>query len=123
MGKQDKQEQEVVRRWTQWREPEARAILREWRRSGLSADAFARSRGFSSMRLWYWQKRLGGSEAPSTEVVKFVALAVPSPAAASMMARQIEIEHGGVRLRVREDLDVAHVARLVSALAGVNGPC
>jgi hypothetical protein len=36
---------------------------------------------------------------------------------------QIEIECAGIRLRVREELDVAHVARLVAALAGVGRAC
>jgi hypothetical protein len=35
-------------------------------------------------------------------------------------AAQIEIERGGVVLRVREDLDVSHVARLVAALAATE---
>jgi hypothetical protein len=46
------------RGWKQWTESEARAALVEWKQSGLSAEAFARSRGFSSMRLAYWAKRL-----------------------------------------------------------------
>ena len=33
-----------------------------------------------------------------------------------------EITHHGVVLRVREDIDVAHLARLVAALAG-TAPC
>jgi hypothetical protein len=36
---------------------------------------------------------------------------------------QIEIEHSGVVLRVREDLDVVHVARLVAALAAAEQSC
>jgi hypothetical protein len=38
-------------------------------------------------------------------------------------ARALEIEHAGVVIRVREDLDVAHVARLVAALASVKSSC
>jgi hypothetical protein len=38
-------------------------------------------------------------------------------------ARHIEIEHDGVVLRVREDLDVKHVARLVAALAAAEQTC
>ncbi len=38
-------------------------------------------------------------------------------------AGKIEIERQGVVLRVREDLDVEHVARLVAALAYAERPC
>jgi hypothetical protein len=38
-------------------------------------------------------------------------------------SRQIEIERGGVLLRVREDLDAAVVARLVAALGRVEESC
>ena len=33
------------------------------------------------------------------------------------------LERGGVVIRVREDLDVAHVARLVAALGAAEPPC
>ena len=42
---------ETGRRWRQWKEPEARAVLADWARSGLSAAAFAKSRGFSEKRM------------------------------------------------------------------------
>jgi hypothetical protein len=38
-------------------------------------------------------------------------------------AGHIEIERNGVVLRVREDLDVEHVARLVAALATAAQTC
>lgn len=38
-------------------------------------------------------------------------------------AAQIEIERGGLVVRVREDLDVAHVARLVAAIAATEPLC
>jgi hypothetical protein len=113
------------RGWKQWTDSEARAALVEWKQSGLSAEAFARSRGFSSMRLAYWAKRLPARAAHGGgEPVKFVAIDVPrsAPAVGAPM-HQIEIECAGIRLRVREELDVEHVARLVAALAGVGRAC
>ena len=104
------------RGWTRWTEDEARAVLAEHRQSGLSAAAFARRSGFLVSRLAYWQKRLGDSQSTS---VQFVSV----PLAASAARAQIEIEHQGVLVRVREDLDVAHVARLVRALARAAQPC
>jgi len=105
------------RGWTRWTEDEARAVLAEHRQSGLSAAAFARRSGFLVTRLAYWQKRLGDSQSTS---VQFVSV----PLTASSGARSsIEIEHEGVIVRVREDLDVAHVARLVRALARAAQPC
>ncbi len=42
-----------------WREPEARQVVSLWRKSGLSASAFARAKGLADeQRLSWWRKRL-----------------------------------------------------------------
>jgi hypothetical protein len=95
-------------RWTQWGEAEARIALGELAASGESAVPFARRSGFSSQRLLYWKKRLGEVSAPAA----FVAVRLPS---GSHARDTIEIRVDGVAVHVREELDVAHVARLVEA--------
>jgi hypothetical protein len=100
-----------------WSADEARAVLEQWGRSGQSATAFARARGFSPMRLSYWSKRLS-SEAP----VQFVSVPLAEASAAGAQA-VIEIEHGGVKLRVREGLCVEHVASLCAALVRAVHTC
>lgn len=107
------------RRWKQWKEPQAREALSSWQRSGLSAAAFCAREGYSVARLQYWSKRLGEASRPGTPSVSFVPIALDD----MRRARQFEIECGNVVLRVREDLDVSHVARLVAALAAVEPPC
>lgn len=108
--------------WRQWDEKEARKVLARWRRSGLSAKKFAREQGFSAHRLQYWVKRLG-----SEGTVKFVPVPVPEVGVLSNSAPigtgLIEIEHGGVKVRVREDLDVERIGQLCAALARVERPC
>ena len=104
--------------WRQWTEGEARAALEEFGRSGESEARFARSRGISTQRIRYWKKRL--AEAPA--VPAFVPVHVPV-AEAPMVAERIEIVVGSVTVRVREDLDVEFVARLVEALAGRGRAC
>jgi transposase-like protein len=117
------EEQFSKRKWRQWKPAEARLVIAEWRRSGLSAAAFARKAGVSEARLRYWSKRLGEGEVErKPRAVEFVAvpLTVPGP---SSRRGLLEIEHAGVVVRVREDLDVEHVARLVSALARGRASC
>ena len=41
-----------------WGEKDARAVLKAWRRSGLSVHAFAHSVGLDAQRLFWWRKRL-----------------------------------------------------------------
>jgi len=106
-------------RWKQWKEPEARAALASWRRSGLSAAAFCAREGYSAKRLRYWLERLGEAPSPRSAAVSFVPITVGEV----RQVRQLEIERGGVVVRVREDLDVAHVARLVAALKSVEPQC
>src|SRR5207302_78157 len=97
-----------------WTESEAREALAELEASGESVAGFARRKGVSAQRLAYWRKRLG--QAVET---RFVALELPTTASA-----RIEIAAAGVVVRVREDLDVEHVARLVEAIGQrVGGAC
>ena len=104
-------------RGPRWKADEAREVLAQWRRSGMSAAAFARERGLSSMRLSYWAKQLGSEP---TAPVQFVPVAL---GAASNADAVIEIAHGGVTLRVRESLDAEHVGQLCAALVRAVRPC
>jgi hypothetical protein len=93
-----------------WKETEARTVLDEFERSGMTRGAFARQRGISLARLDYWRRRLA-----STPSSAFVAVTVPDAA-----HHHLEIEVGGVLLRVREDLDPTRLARLVATLRGAE---
>jgi hypothetical protein len=104
-----------TRRWRQWTEQEAREALEELASSGESTASFARGKGVSTQRLAYWRKRLGRVAVPA-----FVAVELPTGSSRTC----IEIAAAGVVVRVREDLDVEHVARLAEAIARrVGGAC
>jgi transposase-like protein len=103
-------------RGRRWGADEAREVIAQWRRSGQSASAFARVRGFSTTRLSYWAKRLS-----SDATVRFVPIAVDESAARSRAV--LEVEHGGVKLRVREDLGVDQVGQLCAALVRAVRAC
>ena len=100
------------RHWHQWREEDARAALAEHAKSGQSMTRFARDRGVSLRRLMYWRKRLSdGGSSPN-----FVAVALSPSTSMRAPAALIEIVADGVAVRVREDLDVEHLARIVAAV-------
>ena len=104
--------------WRQWGEAEAREMLDAFSRSGKTMAAFARSRGFSVRRMEYWRRRLVTSPA-----VAFVPVTLPALAHAAVAPEAtIAITLGDVTVRVREDLDIERVARLVVAIAG-RGTC
>ncbi len=103
------------RRWHQWTEAKARSVLDDFVAAGLTPAAFCARRGISRGRLAYWRQRLA-APSPSTTPA-FVAVSLPAP---NRTDEQIVIEHRGVRLRVREDLDANHLARIVAALADVT---
>jgi len=101
------------RHWRQWTEEQARSALDEFAASGESAAGYARRTGVSTRRLAYWKGRLAEA-GPTT----FVAVALPTSAQPAVPALpHIEIDSDGVTVRVREDLDVEHLARIVDALA------
>jgi hypothetical protein len=95
----------------QWTEEQARETLEDLAESGESAAVFARRKGLSPRRIAYWKKRIG-----SRARTEFVAVALPEAPRAS-----IEIGAGSIVIRVREDLDVEHVARLVEAIGRRRG--
>ena len=43
----------------QWSEVEARGVLGAWQKSGMSIERFARQRGFTPQRLYWWKRKLG----------------------------------------------------------------
>ena len=98
-------------RW--WTEDEARTVLAELAKSGESLAAFARTRGLPAQRLRYWKKRIGAAKS----VPAFLPVSWPAAAPTASGAPMMEIVTGGITLRVREDLDVEHLARIVTALA------
>jgi hypothetical protein len=104
--------------WPRWTEDEARTALAELARSGQSMAEFARCRGFSTARIRYWKERLGATAA----IPAFVPVSLPV-ATGAMVRPTIEIIARDVTVRVREDLDVEHVARLVEALANRSRGC
>jgi len=59
-------------------ESERRSLVREWRRSGLSATAFSEGRNFHATTLYGWLRRYGSAARPSVKL-GFVE-AIPSPA-------------------------------------------
>jgi hypothetical protein len=97
------------RAWTRWTEAEARAALTSFAASGESELAFAQRNGISRQRLRYWRERLGRAVATPA----FVAVEIPR---SGSQTPTIEIQVGEVLVRVRESLDVEHVARLIRAL-------
>jgi transposase-like protein len=103
---------DLRRRWRQWTESEARAALAELARSGEGIARFARRKGVSEQRLYYWRRRIAEVAAPAFVAV---ALATSRP--------QIEIASEAVTVRVREDLDPERVGDLVEVVARRGRPC
>jgi hypothetical protein len=56
---------------TEWTEGDARQVLDEWRQNGQTIAAFARDRGMSAPRLYWWRRRLpkAGAVAPALSLV------------------------------------------------------
>ncbi len=56
-----------------WTEEQGYEVVRQWRRSGLSMSAFARSRGYNPMRVQYWRERAeAAAAAPAASAMKLV---------------------------------------------------
>jgi hypothetical protein len=82
-----------------------------WRSSGQTADAFASGRGFAGGTLRWWASRLARRPPALVRVV-----AAPSPSAAS-----VELEVGGISVRVRPGFDGALLSQVLDVLAARGG--
>ena len=110
------------KRARRWRESEAAVAVREWAKSGVSAEKFAEARGYSGERLRRWGHRLQGAASPSSPRVEFAPVEVAA-SALTVTPQQIVIEVGRVTVRIREDLDTERLALIVGALARTTRAC
>ena len=56
----------------EWTEDDARLVLDEWRRSGLTIAGFARERDMSAPRLYWWRRRLSKAVAAAAPAMSLV---------------------------------------------------
>ncbi len=101
---------------------EARAeAVAEYRRSGLSASAFAKMAGISKNTFWNWlqchgltQKRGSMPSKPGSHApVRFVEVAAQTAPASALLVRL----PGGATVEVADERQAVLVARLVQSLA------
>jgi hypothetical protein len=87
-----------------------------WRRSGLTAAAFAAQEGLSVSSLRWWSSALGrGTRAEhGVSAVEPIEIAVPSPMRAPSA---VEVAIGDAVIRCEPGVDVAYVAALIRALS------
>lgn len=100
-----------------WTAVEARAVLAEQQASGLSSLAFARRKGLSPQRLYWWRQRL---EAASLERASRQAF-VEVTAASAGLPVEVIVRSGRV-LRVPASIDPEVLLQLVEALEK-SSPC
>ena len=102
----------------QWTEVEARSVLGAWKRSGLSVEAFARSRGLVPQRVHFWKKKLRYDVVE--EKSRAVALLPVRVTEARADARRGEpitvLLRSGHMLKVGRDFDEIAFARVVAVL-------
>ena len=104
----------------QWTEVEARSVLGAWKRSGLSVEAFARSRGLVPQRVHFWKKKLRYDVVE--EKGRALALLPVRVTESRSDARRGEpitvLLRSGHMLKVGRDFDESAFARVVALLEG-----
>lgn len=102
-----------------------RRIIERWRRSGLSAPAFAKQHRISAVTMYGWSSRLGRQDAAqSTAIVPAMPEFLPveivdaAPLASSSAATLEVVLPRGEVIRVPPGADIDQLGRLVAALRG-----
>src|SRR5262249_50948827 len=102
-----------IKRWT---EKDARAALAEFAQSGKPVTVFARERGLTVQRLYWWRRRLAGGEG-----ITFQEIAVGQTGSvgnADSGAFEIEIVlRGGAIVRLRRGFDSVALAKVLEVLS------
>ena len=96
----------------EWTEDDARSALEEWRRSGKSIAVFARDRGMSAPRLYWWRRRLSQALTKPSPISLVPAAIVSAGTAATV----IRLPNGLAVEIASTDVSPAWVAALVAEL-------
>lgn len=96
---------------SRWTEVEARAAIKAWKTSGLRATEFARQRGISPQRLYWWMKKVG----PDDEDVSLVRVRVNEPTRGEPV---LVLLRSGHMLKVGRSFDEEAFSRAISVLEG-----
>jgi transposase len=107
-----------------WLHEEKARIVAEIASSGDTVCAVARRHGLSPQQLFGWRRRLRDAEAASAEAggLKFVPAAVdaePPAVSGVIIAGTIEIEIGGVKIRIGRGMDAATLTMVLRALKAI----
>jgi len=98
-------------------------VVRAWRQEGGTQSAFMRKYGLPRERLRFWARRREGNEGTRTAMA-FVAVEV-APAerseAGPAQGEAVQVEVGGVRVRVEAGASQELVARVLRAVKQVQG--
>ena len=96
--------------------------VRAWRESGLSAEDFARDKGFKAKLLHWWSTEFVRRSRPPKSKSKSKSKSEPTVVMARVVPRNdareetLAVHVGGARIAVRPGFDVALLRRVVSAL-------
>jgi hypothetical protein len=95
----------------------------EWRASGLKAQDFCATRGYSAKCLWHWSSKLGragGRTATCKPAVRLVRVvrdrAVSTPSAAS----GISVDMDGVRLTLHGQVDAEALRTVMTTVRALS---
>jgi hypothetical protein len=101
-----------------WEPADAGYVLDTWRRSGLSQAAFSKQNGIGVWRIREWKERLNGQET-APDVPRFLPVHIKPDDRDNSETVDWDVEFlvpSGLRLRIRQRLDVGTLAALVGAL-------
>ena len=101
----------------QWTEVEARGALEACRRSGLSIEKFARSRGLVPQRLHWWKQKLASGATETPRPLALLPVTVAEPVAAGRRGEPVTVLlRCGHMLKVGRDFDESVFVRVVALL-------
>jgi hypothetical protein len=100
----------------QWTEVEARGVLSALAKSGMPLERFARERGITPQRIYWWKKKLEAKDEGKSNALALLPVSVPAPAEPRRGEPVTVLLRSGHMIKVARGFDEEAFARVVEIL-------
>lgn len=93
-----------------------RAVVKDWKKSGLSQATYCRQSGINPTRLSYWKRKLSGEELILNENRAELRVENEFVEVGKLVNKSIEIKYGDLKINIPSSIESSKIAELINCL-------